>query len=564
MKNLVEELKWRGLYHDSMPGTEEQLLKEATTAYIGFDPTADSLHIGSMVQIILLVHLKNFGHRPIALVGGATGMIGDPSGKSDERNLLDEEALAKNVAGIKSVLSRFLDFNSTEANAPVMVNNYDWMKEFSFIDFAREVGKRITVNYMMAKDSVKKRFSGEGEGMSFTEFTYQLIQGYDFYHLYKNNNCILQMGGSDQWGNITTGTELVRRMGGENAKAYALTTPLITKADGSKFGKSEGGNVWLDADKTSVYKFYQFWVNTTDVDAEKYIKIFTFLDKDTIDALIEEHKTAPHLRVLQKKLAEEITVFVHNREELEKAIQASNILFGNSTAEDLKKLDEATFLEVFDGVPQAEIKKADLKSGINIISVLNEKTGFFKSNGDARRALMANSISVNREKINENFVLKSENLINDKFVLLQSGKKNYYILSVAKVVRQKSLKPIGKPVGKLIRSKVAKTYRLKVTNYINEEKYKKIFNVDDFFLFPSDINRLPAKSSSSKVKISGAKGTSFHAEISNEFFAKQGTIPLTKALCRKLGVKKNEEVEVEVKRGEIIVHKIKEPLAKIS
>ena len=430
MKNLVEELKWRGLYHDSMPGTEEQLLKEATTAYIGFDPTADSLHIGSMVQIILLVHLKNFGHRPIALVGGATGMIGDPSGKSDERNLLDEEALAKNVAGIKSVLSRFLDFNSTEANAPVMVNNYDWMKEFSFIDFAREVGKRITVNYMMAKDSVKKRFSGEGEGMSFTEFTYQLIQGYDFYHLYKNNNCILQMGGSDQWGNITTGTELVRRMGGENAKAYALTTPLITKADGSKFGKSEGGNVWLDADKTSVYKFYQFWVNTTDVDAEKYIKIFTFLDKDTIDALIEEHKTAPHLRVLQKKLAEEITVFVHNREELEKAIQASNILFGNSTAEDLKKLDEATFLEVFDGVPQAEIAKADLENGLDIITVLNEKTGFFKSNGEARRALTANSISVNREKIKEDFVLSANDLINNQFVLLQSGKKNYFVIRV--------------------------------------------------------------------------------------------------------------------------------------
>jgi tyrosyl-tRNA synthetase len=413
-----------------MPGTEEQLLKEATTAYIGFDPTADSLHIGSMVQIILLVHLKNFGHRPIALVGGATGMIGDPSGKSDERNLLDEVALAKNVAGIKSVLSRFLDFNSTEANAPVMVNNYDWMKEFSFIDFAREVGKRITVNYMMAKDSVKKRFSGEGEGMSFTEFTYQLIQGYDFYHLYKNNNCILQMGGSDQWGNITTGTELVRRMGGENAKAYALTTPLITKADGSKFGKSEGGNVWLDADKTSVYKFYQFWVNTTDVDAEKYIKIFTFLDKDTIDALIEEHKTAPHLRVLQKKLAEEITVFVHNREELEKAIQASNILFGNSTAEDLKKLDEKTFLEVFDGVPQAEIAKADLENGLEIITVLNEKTGFFKSNGEARRALTANSISVNREKIKEDFVLTANDLINDQFVLLQSGKKNYFVIRV--------------------------------------------------------------------------------------------------------------------------------------
>ena len=430
MKNLVEELKWRGLYADSMPGTEEQLLKEATTAYIGFDPTADSLHIGSMVQIILLVHLKNFGHQPIALVGGATGMIGDPSGKSEDRNLLNEETLAKNVAGLKSVLSRFLDFDSSDKNAPMMVNNYDWMKEFSFIDFAREVGKRITVNYMMAKDSVKKRFSGEGEGMSFTEFTYQLIQGYDFYHLYKTHNCLLQMGGSDQWGNITTGTELVRRMGGESAKAYALTTPLITKADGSKFGKSEGGNIWLDSDKTSVYKFYQFWVNTTDVDAEKYIKIFTFLDKETIEALIEEHKTAPHLRVLQRRLADEITTFVHSKAELEKAIQASNILFGNATSDDLKQLDGATFLEVFDGVPQAEISRDDIENGIDIVSVLNEKSGFLKSNGEARRALTENSISVNREKVTEEFKLTSSDLINNEFVLLQRGKKNYFILRI--------------------------------------------------------------------------------------------------------------------------------------
>jgi len=430
MKNLVEELKWRGLYADSMPGTEEQLLKEATTAYIGFDPTADSLHIGSMVQIILLVHLKNSGHKPIALVGGATGMIGDPSGKSEDRNLLNEETLAKNVAGLKRVLSRFLDFDSTDKNAPIMVNNYDWMKEFSFIDFAREVGKRITVNYMMAKDSVKKRFSGEGEGMSFTEFTYQLIQGYDFYHLYKNHNCLLQMGGSDQWGNITTGTELVRRMGGENAKAYALTTPLITKADGSKFGKSEGGNIWLDADKTSVYKFYQFWLNSTDVDAEKYIKIFTFLDKEIIDGLIEEHKVAPHLRVLQRRLAEEITTFVHSKEELEKAIQASNILFGNSSSDDLKQLDETTFLEVFDGVPQAEISKNDIENGINIVDVLNEKSGFLKSNGEARRALGENSISVNKEKVTEEFSLTTKDLINNQFVLLQRGKKNYFVLRI--------------------------------------------------------------------------------------------------------------------------------------
>ena len=432
MKNLVEELKWRGLYHDSMPGTEEQLLKEVTTAYIGFDPTADSLHIGSMVQIILLLHSKNFGHRPIALVGGATGMIGDPSGKSDERNLLNEEQLAKNVAGIKSVLSRFLDFNSTADNAPIMVNNYDWMKSFSFIDFAREVGKRITVNYMMAKDSVKKRLSGEaGDGMSFTEFTYQLIQGYDFYHLHKHYNCVLQMGGSDQWGNITTGTELVRRMNpNTEAKAFALTTPLITKADGSKFGKSEGGNIWLDADKTSVYKFYQFWLNTSDEDSEKYIKIFTFLDKNVIDALIAEHKEAAHLRVLQRKLAEEVTILVHGKAALDKAIQASNILFGNATSDDLKALDETTFLEVFDGVPQAEISRTDIEAGINIVDVLNEKTGFLKSNGEARRALAANSISVNKTKVTEDFVLTSTDLINNQFVLLQSGKKNYFVIRV--------------------------------------------------------------------------------------------------------------------------------------
>ncbi|NUY80604.1 tyrosine--tRNA ligase [Flavobacterium sp. MAH-1] len=429
MKNLVEELKWRGLYHDAMPGTEEQLLKEATTAYIGFDPTADSLHIGSMVQIILLCHLRRFGHKPIALVGGATGMIGDPSGKSDERNLLDEATLNHNVNGIKNVLSRFLDFDATDANAPILVNNYDWMKTFSFLDFVRDVGKRITVNYMMAKDSVKKRLSGEvGDGMSFTEFTYQLIQGYDFYHLHKEFNCVLQMGGSDQWGNITTGTELVRRLNSHEAKAFALTTPLVTKADGSKFGKSEGGNVWLDADKTSVYKFYQFWVNVSDEDAEKYIKIFTFLDKETIDALIEEHRQAPHLRVLQKRLAEEITTFVHSKEELEKAIQASNILFGNSTADDLKSLDEKTFLEIFDGVPQAEISKSDLKEGLDIVTVLNEKSGFMKSNGEARRALQENSISVNRDKVADGFTLTETDLINGTFVLLQRGKKNYFVL----------------------------------------------------------------------------------------------------------------------------------------
>jgi len=431
--NLVEELKWRGMVHDIMPGTEEQLNKEMTTAYIGFDPTSDSLHIGSLVPIILLVHLQKAGHRPIALVGGATGMIGDPSGKSDERNLLDEETLAKNVAGIRSVLSRFLDFDSKEENAPILVNNYDWMKDFSFIDFARDVGKRITVNYMMAKDSVKKRLSADsGVGMSFTEFTYQLIQGYDFYHLNMQYGCLLQMGGSDQWGNITTGTELVRRMNvtqsdGEPAKAYAMTCPLITKADGSKFGKSEGGNVWLDADKTSPYKFYQFWLNTTDQDAEKYIKIFTFLGKNEIDQLIAQHKEAPHMRLLQKKLAEQVTVFVHSQQEYENAVKASNILFSGG-AEDLKQLNEATFLDVFEGVSQAEIKRSDIVDGLDIIAALSSASNFLKSNGEARRALKENSIAVNKDKVTESYVVTQKDLINDKFVLLQRGKKNYFVI----------------------------------------------------------------------------------------------------------------------------------------
>ena len=434
MKNLVEELRWRGLFHDMMPGTEEQLLKEATTAYIGFDPTADSLHIGSLVQIILLMHLRKSGHKAIALVGGATGMIGDPSGKSNERNLLDEATLNHNVEGIKSVLSRFLDFDAKDENAPILVNNYDWMKDFSFIDFARDIGKRITVNYMMSKDSVKKRLSGEegAEGMSFTEFTYQLIQGYDFYHLNKHYNCLLQMGGSDQWGNITTGTELVRRMNvgnDEKSKAFALTTPLITKADGSKFGKSEGGNVWLDADKTSVYKFYQFWLNSTDVDAEKYIKIFTFLDKETIEKLIAEHNEAPHLRVLQKRLAEEITTMVHSEADLENAIAASNAFFSPSM-EDLKKLDEKTFLEVFDGVPQAELSMADLEEGLDMIAALAAKTNFLASNSDARRELKQNAISLNKEKVAEDRMITKEDLINNQFLLLQKGKKNYYVIKV--------------------------------------------------------------------------------------------------------------------------------------
>ncbi|MBC7747893.1 MAG: tyrosine--tRNA ligase [Methylotenera sp.] len=417
------------MLHDVMPGTEEHLMEQMRAAYVGIDPTADSLHIGHLVGVMLLKHFQISGHKPLALVGGATGMIGDPSGKSNERNLLDEATLRHNQEAIKGQLARFLDFTSDAANAAELVNNYDWMKNFSFLDFIRDIGKHITVNYMMSKDSVKKRLSSEAaEGMSFTEFTYQLVQGYDFLHLYKNKNCTLQMGGSDQWGNITTGTELVRRIA--SGKAYALTCPLITKADGTKFGKSEGGNIWLDSARTSPYKFYQYWLNTSDVDAEKYIKIFTFLSKEEIEVLTEKHREAPHLRLLQKRLAEEITVMVHSAEVLENAIKASNILFGNSTSDDLKQLDEATFLDVFDGVPQAEISRNEIETGINIVDVLNEKTGFLKSNGEARRALTANSISVNREKVTEDFVLSTKDLINNQFVLLQSGKKNYFVVRV--------------------------------------------------------------------------------------------------------------------------------------
>lgn len=429
--NLVEELTWRGMIHDIMPGTEEQLNKEITSAYIGFDPTADSLHIGSLVPIILLMHLQRAGHKPYALIGGATGMIGDPSGKSDERNLLDEKTLNNNITGIKKVLSRFLDFDANNENTPVLVNNYDWMKNFSFIDFARDVGKRITVNYMMAKDSVKKRLSAESSsGMSFTEFTYQLIQGYDFYHLYKEHNVLLQMGGSDQWGNITTGTELVRRMGGENAKAYAMTCPLITKADGTKFGKTEGGNVWLTKDRTSPYKFYQFWLNTSDEDVKKFIKIYTFLTQEEVENLIQEHDETPHLRILQNRLADEVTTLVHGKEELEKAQKASTILFGKSSSEDLKALDTDTFLAVFDGVPQAEIERNEITNGLDMIGALAVKTNFLKSNGDARRELKQNAIAVNKEKVKEDFIINENHLINNEFVLLQKGKKNYFIIRI--------------------------------------------------------------------------------------------------------------------------------------
>ena len=403
MNPFIEELKWRGLYADMMPGTDEQLNKEVTSAYIGFDPTADSLHIGSLIPIKVLAHFQQHGHKPIALVGGATGMIGDPSGKSSERNLLDEETLNHYVSCIKAQLSKFLDFEGEEANRAELVNNYDWMKEFSFLDFVRDIGKNLTVNYMMAKESVKKRITGENgaEGMSFTEFTYQLLQGYDFLHLYKNNNVKLQMGGSDQWGNITTGTELIRRK--VQGEAFALTVPLITKADGSKFGKSESGeNYWLDPKRTSPYRFYQFWVNATDEDAERFIKFYTFLSKEEIESLVEEHKQAPHERKLQKKLAEEVTVWVHSREDYEKAVKASEILFGRSTADDLKNLDENTFLEVFDGVPQKEIIKNEL-IGSNVVDLISEKSGFLKSKGEARRELQSNSISINKDKVNDTF-----------------------------------------------------------------------------------------------------------------------------------------------------------------
>lgn len=428
MNSFIEELTWRGLIHNIIPGTEEQLNKEMTLGYIGFDPTADSLHVGSLVPILLLVHFQRHGHKPVALVGGSTGMIGDPSGKSTERNLLDSETLQKHILGIKSQLERFLDFDSNKPNAAILVNNYDWMKDVTFLDFARDIGKHITVNYMMAKDSVKKRLNGEyQEGMSFTEFTYQLLQGFDFYHLYKEKGVKLQMGGSDQWGNLTTGTELIRKKIGE--EAFALTCPLTTKANGTKFGKSEGGeNVWLDVNRTSVFKFYQFWLNITDIDAEKYIKIYTFLSKDEIESLIRNHNENPSLRILQKKLAEEVTRWVHGKEETDKAIKASSILFGKSTKEDFLSLDETTFLSLFEGVPQKEVSLNILKNGISILDALSEISGFLSSKNEAKRALKEKSISVNQEKVNDDFIINESNLIQGKYVLLQRGKKSYFIL----------------------------------------------------------------------------------------------------------------------------------------
>lgn len=419
------------MLHDVMPGTEEQLAREMTSAYIGFDPTSDSLHVGSFAQIVLLKRFQMAGHKPIALVGGATGMIGDPSGKSQERNLLNEESLNKNLDGIKAQLSKFLDFDSGEANSAVMVNNYDWMKEYSFLEFIRDVGKHITVNYMMAKESVKKRLGAESKvGMSFTEFTYQLVQGYDFLWLYENMNCKLQMGGSDQWGNIVTGTELIRRK--VSGEAFALTIPLITKADGGKFGKTEHGNVWLDPEKTTPYQFYQFWLNTSDEDAEKYIKVFTFLDKTEIETLIEQHKEAPHLRILQKRLAEEITIMVHSKDDFEMAVEASQILFGSGTAEQLKKLNESTFLSVFEGVPQFTVSKQDIEEGINVIDLLAEKTEVFASKGELRRTIQGNGLSINKDKVNSpDLIIDSSFLINNRYILAQKGKKNYSLIIVS-------------------------------------------------------------------------------------------------------------------------------------
>lgn len=422
--NFIEELRWRGMIHDMMPGTEEALNKKVSSGYIGFDPTADSLHVGHLVQIMTLVHFQRAGHKPYALVGGATGMVGDPSGKSQERNLLDAETLNHNVACVKSQLEKFLDFNAGE-NSAEMVNNYDWFQNMSFLDFIRDVGKHLSVNYMMAKDSVKKRLE---TGMSFTEFSYQLVQGYDFYHLNQQKNCIVQMGGSDQWGNIVTGTELIRRKAG--GEAYAVTTPLIKKADGTKFGKTEGGSVWLDPEKTSPYEFYQFWLNASDADVVNYIRIFTLRSKQEIEDLEKQHQEAPHLRILQQAVAEDITKRVHGEEALQTAIAASKILFGKSTADDLKVLPEKDFFTIFEGVPQAKISRSEFENGFNIIDAMANKTNFLSSNSEVRRELKANAISVNKEKVGEDFVFSNEHLLNNKYILLGKGKKNNYILII--------------------------------------------------------------------------------------------------------------------------------------
>ena len=428
-KNFIEELEWRGMIHTIMPGAKEQLEKEMTTAYLGIDPTADSLHIGHLVGVMILKHFQMCGHRPLALVGGATGMIGDPSGKSQERNLLDEATLRRNQEAIKRQLAKLLDFDSDAPNAARMVNNYDWMKDFSFLDFIRDIGKCITVNYMMAKDSVKKRFNGEGDGMSFTEFTYQLVQGYDFLHLYETMNCKIQLGGADQWGNITTGTELIRRKLGPEAEAFAITCPLITKADGTKFGKTEGGNVWLDPKRTSPYKFYQFWLNVSDEDAEKYIKIFTVLDKPEIDALVAQQAENPGARPLQKRLAEEITRMVHGEAELQNAIEASQILFSNKAAETLHKIDEATLLAVFEGVPTFEIAADAFNGETKLIDLLTDMAAVFPSKGEMRKMTQQGGLSINKEKVADPYAaVDASMLLNGKYLLVQRGKKNYYLL----------------------------------------------------------------------------------------------------------------------------------------
>ncbi len=417
------------MIHDIMPGTEEQLAKEMTTAYVGIDPTADSLHIGHLVSVMILKHFQRCGHKPIFLVGGATGMIGDPSGKSLERNLLDEQTLRRNQEGIRRQLERLVDFSSDEPNAAELVNNYDWMKEFSFLEFIRDIGKCITVNYMMAKDSVKKRFNGEGEGMSFTEFTYQLVQGTDFLHLYQHKNCKLQMGGSDQWGNITTGTELIRRKTG--GEAFALTCPLIKKADGTKFGKTELGNVWLDPRYTSPYKFYQFWLNVSDEDAERYVKIFTMLDRETIEGLVAAHREAPHLRGLQKALAREVTCMVHGEEEYRRAVEASEILFGGATAEALRGIDEQTFLQVFEGVPRFEVSRRLIEEGVGFLALCTEHAAVFPSKGEARKLIQGGGVSLNKRKIAAvDCMVGAADLLSDRYLLVQKGKKNYYLIVV--------------------------------------------------------------------------------------------------------------------------------------
>lgn len=427
--NFIKELEWRGMIHDMIPGTEEALQKGMVSGYVGIDPTADSLHIGHLVGIMMLRHLQRSGHRPIALIGGATGMIGDPSGKSKERNLLDEETLRHNQACIKKQLEKFLDFDSDADNAAVLVNNYDWMKDYSFLDFIRDVGKHITVNYMMAKESVKKRLEANAiEGLSFTEFSYQLLQGYDYLHLYQTENVRLQLGGSDQWGNITTGVELIRRVLGES-DALAVTCPLITKADGGKFGKSESGNVWLDCRYTTPYKFYQFWFNVSDEDAKKYIRIFTDLSKEEIEALEAEHDKAPHERLLQRRLAEEITVMVHSREDYDTAVRASEILFGNATKETLSSIDEETFLSVFDGVPMAEVSKSDFDGSTGLLDLLVSKCGFFKSNGELRKLIQSGGISINKEKISDpQYMPTTDDLVEGSYMLIQKGKKNYFLV----------------------------------------------------------------------------------------------------------------------------------------